>query len=93
VRSLVLRYEKPVGTSGSRRLVYEDLYAKFILKLNREERYLYRATEQEAYLNQEDMHYLQKRHWYALLKYIKHKKRLQFVPKQSPRVIPVEEYT
>lgn len=65
----------------------ETIYALIFLRLGAEERYLYRAIEQEAYRYQHDLDYLKKRKLFAQFKYIKDKKNLSFSAKDATRVI------
>jgi hypothetical protein len=57
----------------------EFLYARFVLKKNKMQSYLYTAAEQEAYLNMHDRNYLNERKSWALLKFIKHKRDFEVV--------------
>lgn len=57
----------------------ERLYARFVLKKNRQERYLYAAAEQEAYLNMDNPDYLQGRRWGSLFYYIRHKRNFRLI--------------
>ncbi len=59
--------------------LYETIYAKFALKLNAKERYLYRAAEQEAYCNQENLQYLKQRKFFSVFKYVRNKTDLSRV--------------
>ncbi len=52
----------------------ERLYARFILKKNKMERYLYAASEQEAYLNMHNPEYLKTRRFGAVFYYMTHKR-------------------
>ena len=56
----------------------ETLYARFILGKSFKEAYLYRSSEQEAYRNQQDFSYLQKRPSWSQFKYIKNKRAFTF---------------
>lgn len=51
----------------------EHLYARFRLKKSKMQRYLYAASEQEAYLNMHDEGYLAGRPFGALWRYVRHK--------------------
>jgi hypothetical protein len=57
---------------------FERQYAKWILKKSKMERYLYAASEQEAYINQQDSDYLSKRRFGTVFKYLKHKRNFTF---------------
>jgi len=57
----------------------ERLYARFILKKTKEERYLYAAAEQEAYLNMDNPNYLNQRRWGDLFHYIRHKRNFKLI--------------
>lgn len=57
----------------------ERLYARFVLKQNKKERYLYAAFEQEAYLHMYDSLYLEKRPFGRVFHYIKHKRNFKVI--------------
>lgn len=57
----------------------ERLYARFVLKMNKEQRYLYAASEQEAYLNMHNPLYLKNRPFGALFRYIRHKRLFRLI--------------
>ncbi len=57
----------------------EFIYARFVLKKNKMQSYLYTAAEQEAYLSMHDHNYLQERKPWALLKFITHKRDFEIV--------------
>lgn len=67
--------------------LFEGLYARYVLRLKAPDYYLYRAAEQEAYRNQHNIDYLKNRKWFSLFKYIKDKKKMQFVKGREPEVI------
>jgi len=52
----------------------ERLYAKIVLKKNKRERYVYAATEQEAYLHMHEEKYLENRPHWNFVYYIFHKR-------------------
>jgi len=56
----------------------EYWYARIILKYSHLNAYLYECTEQEAYINQHDMKYLERRRSWSFLKYIPHKSQITF---------------
>jgi len=56
----------------------ETLYARLILKKSLKESYLWRSSEQEAYRNQKDFHYLENRPLWAMFRYVKDKKAFTF---------------
>ena len=56
----------------------ERQYARWILKKPKMERYLYAASEQEAYRNQQDADYLSKRKFGTVFWYIIHKRNFTF---------------
>ncbi len=60
---------------------FEKLYARFVLKKNRMERYTFTAVEQEAYLNQNNPAYLSTRPFGRVFWHIAHKKH--FIPDSS----------
>ncbi len=66
--------------------IYEDLYSRLFLKLKAPEYYLYRAHEQEAYLNQANLNYLKTRKIFSLFKHTKQKQRIRFIEGQNPLV-------
>lgn len=72
--------------------IIEDVYSTLFLGLKGQERYLYRATEQEAYRNQLNLEYLDKRRIFSLFKYIKDKKKLRFIENRLPEVIEGDEW-
>ena len=53
---------------------FERLYARLVLKKNNMERYLYAASEQEAYLNMHNPEYLKTRRFGSLFYYVRHKR-------------------
>lgn len=55
----------------------EYLIARLVLRKTKEEAYYWLSCEQEAYLNQHDLDYLNKRPWGSQLKYLFHKKRFR----------------
>jgi hypothetical protein len=57
----------------------ERLYARFVLKMSKEERYLYAASEQEAYLSMHNPSYLKERPFGTLFHYIRHKRRFHLI--------------
>jgi hypothetical protein len=66
--------------------IFEDVYSRLFLKLKAPDYYLYRAHEQEAYLNQENLEYLKTRKWFSLFKYVTQKQRLRFIEGKNPLV-------
>lgn len=58
---------------------FERLYARFALKLSKEERYLYAAAEQEAYLNMHNPDYLKNRSFGSIFRYVSHKRKFKLV--------------
>ena len=72
--------------------IFEALYSGLFLKLDAENRYLYKATEQEAYRNQEDLTYLSQRQMFSFTLYLKDKRKLSFVGDKSPAVLVGEKY-
>ena len=58
--------------------LYEHFYARYVLNLSKQEAYLYKAGEQEAYRNQQDFEYLSRRKFGAVYWYIFHKRRFTF---------------
>ncbi|MEZ4103937.1 MAG: hypothetical protein R3B60_01490 [Candidatus Paceibacterota bacterium] len=72
--------------------VIEDIYSMLFLKLQGQDRYLYRASEQEAYRNQLNLKYLEKRKIFSLFKFIKDKRKLQFIEGRLPEVIVGERW-
>jgi hypothetical protein len=67
--------------------LYEMIYTKYVLRLPPEERYLWRASEQEAYRNQHNFNYLAERKLFAVFLYLKNKKHVSFVANRPPEVI------
>lgn len=65
----------------------EDFYAKFFLKLKASDSYLYRATEQEAYINQHNSEYLERRSLYSVFSYVKKKRKITFIDNRAPEVV------
>jgi hypothetical protein len=67
----------------------EYLYSRLLLSKNISEVYLFRASEQEAYRNQNNLDYLRERKPYRLFKYKKDKKRITFKKTENgePEVI------
>lgn len=65
----------------------EDFYSRVFLKLKEPEYYLYRAIEQEAYRNQNNMDYLKNRKVFSLFKYLGDKKKLSFVKDKAPEIV------
>ena len=57
---------------------FEREYARWILKKSKIERYLYVASEQEAYRNQQDSNYLKTRKFGSVFSYVKNKKDFTF---------------
>ena len=57
----------------------ERLYARFILKMNKMERYLYAASEQEAYLNMHNSEYLNTRRFGSVFYYVTHKRNFKLI--------------
>lgn len=57
----------------------EFLYARFVLKKNNMQSYLYTAAEQEAYLNMNNHGYLQDRKPWTLLKFVTNKRDFEIV--------------
>ncbi len=64
----------------------EDTYSRLFLKLKHPDYYLYRACEQEAYRNQDNLNYLKNRPWFSIFKYITNKRRLSFITDRAPEV-------
>ena len=64
----------------------EDFYARFFLKLEASDSYLYRATEQEAYINQHNLKYLENRSSYSIFSYLKNKRKITFIEERLPEV-------
>ena len=58
--------------------IIESLYAAVILKKSRPERYIWHASEQEAYRNQNDPDYLNHRKTWSLFCYIRDKRQFTF---------------
>ncbi len=58
---------------------FERLYARFFLRKNKPERYLYAAAEQEAYLHMDDPTYLETRRIGSLFHYIRHKRAFRLI--------------
>lgn len=56
----------------------ERQYARWVLKKSKLERYLYAASEQEAYRNQQDPSYLDSRKFGAIFSYVKDKRDFTF---------------
>jgi hypothetical protein len=56
----------------------ERQYARWVLKKTKAERYLYAASEQEAYINQQDREYLRKRKFGSVFRYIFNKRDFTF---------------
>jgi hypothetical protein len=56
--------------------IIEYIYARYIKKLDARQAYYYTALEQEAHRNAANVHYLQERKPYAVLRYIRDKKWL-----------------
>jgi len=56
--------------------LFEYLYARIVLRKNKQEAYLWTSAEQEAYLNHHDETYLSSRKIFQRLKYFKNKKNL-----------------
>lgn len=52
---------------------FEYLYARYVLRYNHMQAYLFQATEQEAYLNQDNNNYLKERELYWFWKYMRYK--------------------
>lgn len=52
----------------------EFVYARFVLKKNKMQSYLYTSAEQEAYLHMNNPNYLQERKIWALFKFVGHKR-------------------
>lgn len=67
--------------------VMETIFFKFVKRISSEEVYLFRSCEQEAYLNQHDEFYLERRKPFAMFKYFLNKKNIVFVPGREPEVI------
>lgn len=65
-------------------------YARFILKKNLYESYLFTSIEQEAYLNQNNSNYLKERHLFSIFKYIFNKKDFKYI-RDTGEVIINEE--
>ena len=55
----------------------ERLYARLFLKMGKMERYLYAASEQEAYLNMDNPRYLESRPAWRLFHYLKYKRKFR----------------
>ncbi len=60
--------------------IFEFLYARLILRLKKKDAYYWTAAEQEAHRNAMNLNYLKKRKPYAILRYIKDKKKLSRGP-------------
>jgi len=73
-------------------LIFERLYAGWILQLSPEERCLYCASEQEAYRNQHNPDYLKSRMLFGMSKYFKDKRKLTFVEDRAPEVLVGEKF-
>lgn len=58
---------------------FERLYARFVLRMDRFERYLYAAAEQEAYLHMHDETYLERRPWGHIWKHVRHKRAFKLI--------------
>lgn len=58
---------------------FEYLYARYILWYDHMDAYLFKTTEQEAYLNQETPSYLQSRKIFGFGKYMKQKTRFSLI--------------
>lgn len=58
--------------------ILETAYAVFVLNKSFSEAYTWRSSEQEAYRNQQNFHYLENRPLWEQFKYIKDKKALTF---------------
>ncbi len=70
----------------------EDIYSGLLLRLNPENRYLYRAVEQEAYRNQENLNYLKNRQIFSLFNYLRDKRKLTFIENKAPLVQVGEKF-
>lgn len=57
--------------------IFERFYARVFLKMSAFEAYHYSALEQEAYLNQNNPDYLNKRKIFSVFKFIKNKKKFE----------------
>ena len=57
----------------------ERLYARIFLRKNREERYVYAAAEQEAYLNMNNPEYLKNRAVGSVFHYVRHKRNFRLI--------------
>lgn len=57
---------------------FERQYAKWVLRKSKVERYLYAASEQEAYRNQQDQTYLATRKFGSVYLYLKDKRNFTF---------------
>lgn len=71
---------------------FEGLYSLIFSNRNYKERYLWYATEQEAYLNQENLDYLKTRKRFAFVKYLFSKKSIQFDKKRGSPYVLVSNY-
>lgn len=67
-------------------------YIKFFKKLSGMEAYQYRTLEQECYRNQHNLNYLNERPRFAMFRYIKDKRKINFVEGKEPEVLIGESY-
>ncbi|CAN5683249.1 hypothetical protein BH11PAT2_BH11PAT2_03780 [soil metagenome] len=58
--------------------LFERLYARIVLKKTKSERYLYAASEQEAYRNQNNPDYLKHRRLWSIFTYVRDKRDFEF---------------
>jgi hypothetical protein len=60
--------------------IVETAYAMFVLRKSLKDAYVWRSSEQEAYRNQQDQTYLQKRKIWSQFRYLKDKRMFKFGP-------------
>ena len=58
---------------------FENLYATYVLGYSHMDAYLYETVEQEAYLNQTDPSYLERRPIFGFWPYMRHKRKFKLV--------------
>jgi hypothetical protein len=67
--------------------IFENLYARVILKKSTLDAYYFMALEQEAHQNDEDVDYLKNRKWFSYYKFILRKNKVKITYVNKTRTV------
>jgi hypothetical protein len=65
----------------------EKFYARYVKKFSSFDSYLYTSAEQEAYLNQNDPHYLSSRPFFRQWRFLVHKQKFELDKNEPGKVV------